>query len=242
MLKIRNVILLMGVLMSPPAVSDTQVSIGIGLPHVSIGINLPAYPRLVAVPGYPVYYAPRLSVNYFFYDGLYWVFHGDNWYASSWYNGPWWYVEPYAVPVYLLSVPVRYYRQPPPYFRGWRLEAPPRWGDHWGRDWEHRRSDWDKWDRRAAPPRHLRRCRATSGSIRGIGIPGKWSGSMSFNRIVTVTGRATPSCRSSIRSATRGGTMISSPIGAGIRDTSSGDKWGTAGAAAAKLGLLERRP
>jgi hypothetical protein len=128
------------------------VSIGIGLPHVSIGINLPAYPQLVRVPGYPVYYAPRLAANYFFYDGMYWVFHHDNWYVSSWYNGPWWFVEPHAVPVYILRVPVRYYRHPPAYFRGWRPDAPPRWSSHWGRDWERQRSGWDRRDRGAAPP------------------------------------------------------------------------------------------
>ena len=151
MLKIRTLVLALGILMSPLASADTQVSIEIGLPHVSIGINLPAYPQLVVVPGYPVYYAPRMQANYFFYDGLYWVFQGDNWYASSWYNGPWWFVEPYAVPVYILRVPVRYYRQQPAYFRGWRADAPPRWSNHWGRDWEQHRSGWDRWDRRAAP-------------------------------------------------------------------------------------------
>ncbi|MHB9087054.1 MAG: hypothetical protein ACYC2V_11510 [Thiobacillus sp.] len=151
MLEIRNVILVLGVLMSPLAASAAQVSIGIGTPHVSIGINIPAYPQLVRVPGYPVYYAPRLNANYFFYDGLYWVFHGDNWYASSWYNGPWWFVDSYSVPVYILRIPVRYYRQPPSYFRGWRADAPPRWHENWGRDWEQRRNGWDQWDRRAAP-------------------------------------------------------------------------------------------
>jgi len=151
MLKIRNALILMGVLMTPLAHSATQVSIGIGFPNVSIGINIPAYPQLVAVPGYPVYYAPRMQANYFFYDGMYWVFQGDNWYASSWYNGPWWFVEPYAVPVYVLRVPVRYYRSPPSYFRAWRSDAPPRWGNHWGQEWEQHRSGWDKWDRRAAP-------------------------------------------------------------------------------------------
>jgi len=128
-----------------------QVSIGIGLPNVSIGINLPVYPQLVRVPNYPVYYAPELPANYFFYDGMYWVYQDDNWYASSWYNGPWGLVAPEYVPVYVLRIPVRYYRRPPPYFRGWRQEAPPRWGDHWGRDWEQRRDGWDKWNRRAAP-------------------------------------------------------------------------------------------
>ena len=97
---------------------------------MSIGINLPVYPQLVRVPGYPVYYAPSLNSNFFFYDGMYWVYQGDNWYASSWYNGPWGLVAPAVVPLYILRVPVRYYRQPPVYFGGWRADAPPRWGDH----------------------------------------------------------------------------------------------------------------
>jgi hypothetical protein len=133
-----------------PAVA--QVSVGIGFPGVSIGINLPAYPQLVRVPGYPVYYAPSMSSNYFFYDGMYWVYEGDNWYASSWYNGPWSIVAPAVVPAYVLRVPVRYYRRPPPYFGGWRPDAPPRWGEHWGNDWEQRRVGWDRWNRKAAPP------------------------------------------------------------------------------------------
>ena len=128
-----------------------QVSIGIGLPGVSIGINLPLYPELVRVPGYPVYYAPRLHSNFFFYDGMYWVYQGDNWYASTWYNGPWTLVGPEFVPLFILRIPVRYYRDPPVYFRGWRADAPPRWGEHWGREWEQHRSGWDKWNRSAAP-------------------------------------------------------------------------------------------
>jgi hypothetical protein len=104
------------------------------------------------VPGYPVYYAPGVDSNYFFYDGMYWVYQGDSWYASSWYNGPWALVAPQAVPVFVLRVPVRYYRQPPVYFRDWRRDAPPRWGEHWGNDWEQRRSGWDRWNRKVAPP------------------------------------------------------------------------------------------
>ena len=151
MLKNRHVFIVLGMLLSSVASAAVQVSIGIGLPNVSIGINLPAYPQLVRVPGYPVYYAPRLEANFFFYDGMYWVYQNDEWYASSWYNGPWWLVGPEAVPVFVLRIPVRYYRQPPAYFRGWRPDAPPRWGDHWGRDWEQRRSGWDRWNRRAVP-------------------------------------------------------------------------------------------
>ncbi|HET9404751.1 MAG TPA: hypothetical protein VFO57_09225 [Burkholderiales bacterium] len=147
----RYVIIVLWSLIWSVTSATAQVSIGIGLPNVSIGINLPLYPELVPVPGYPVYYAPRVSSNYFFYDGMYWVYHDDNWYASSWYNGPWGLVAPQYVPYFVLRIPVRYYRQPPPYFRGWRADAPPRWGDHWGRDWERRRAGWDRWDRRSVP-------------------------------------------------------------------------------------------
>ena len=127
--------------------APAQVSVSIG-----IGVNVPVYPRLVRVPGYPVYYAPGLSANFFFYDGLYWVFEGDGWYVSSWYNGPWQLVAPGYGPYDVLRVPVRYYRAPPPYFRGWQPSAPPRWGQHWGPQWEQQHRGWDKSNRRAVPP------------------------------------------------------------------------------------------
>lgn len=147
----RNKLIMLCLLAFPLAPATAQVGVSIGLPNVSIGINLPLYPELRQIPGYPVYYAPRLNSNYFFYDGLYWVYQEDDWYASSWYNGPWWAVTPDAVPLYVLRVPVRYYRQPPAHFHGWQLNAPPRWGDHWGNEWSQRRSGWDRWNRNAAP-------------------------------------------------------------------------------------------
>lgn len=153
----RHLLILASLLFIPlaPAPAHAEVSVGIGVrtPGVSIGINIPAYPRLVRVPNYPVYYDPYLRVNLFFYDGLYWVFHNDGWYVSAWYNGPWDWVDPFDVPVYVLRVPVRYYRLPPPYFRGWRVDAPPRWHEHWGRDWADRRSGWDRRDHLVPPPR-----------------------------------------------------------------------------------------
>jgi len=87
----RYILLALPLLLCPLPAVQAQVSVGVGIqiPGVSIGINLPVYPELVRVPGYPVYYAPQAPANYFFYDGLYWVFQGDNWYASGWYNGPW---------------------------------------------------------------------------------------------------------------------------------------------------------
>ncbi|MGE5617025.1 MAG: hypothetical protein ACM3X5_08930, partial [Bacillota bacterium] len=128
-----------------------QLSINFSSPGVSIGVNVPTYPVLQRIPGYPVYYAPGINTNYFFYDGLYWVFDGENWYESSWYNGPWYLVDPYDVPVFLLRVPVRYYHHRPAFFSGWAVDAAPRWGEHWGRSWESRRSGWDRWNRASAP-------------------------------------------------------------------------------------------
>ena len=157
----RYALLVLLVLLCSVSPAAAQVSVGIGLPRVnvgialpsvSLGIHLPSFPSLVVVPGYPVYYAPRLDTNLFFYDGLYWVYQGDNWYESSWYNGPWQPVAPEAVPAFVLRIPVRYYRHPPASWAGWRSDAPPRWGNQWGHDWEQSRSGWDRWDRRSAQP------------------------------------------------------------------------------------------
>jgi len=151
MKKLRYGLIVMWLLMCSIISAEAQLSIGIGLPNVSIGINLPVFPVLTRVPGYPVYYAPQMDANYFFYDGMYWVYQGDNWYASSWYNGPWGPVDPEYVPLFILRVPVRYYRQPPVYFQGWQSSASPRWGQHWGHGWEQKRSGWDTWKRSSAP-------------------------------------------------------------------------------------------
>ena len=74
MMKIRSLLFVLGMLLSSASSAAVQVS---------IGINLPIYPNLVVVPGYPVYYAPQLNANYFFYDGMYWVYQNDYWYSSS---------------------------------------------------------------------------------------------------------------------------------------------------------------
>lgn len=151
----RNVILALALFLSPlvctQAWAQTSVSISIGNRGVSLGFAISTYPTLQRIPGYPVYYDPWMDLNYFFYDGLYWVYVDDNWYSSPWYNGPWDMIYPAYVPLFVLRIPVRYYRQPPPYFRGWRPDGPPRWGEHWGRDWERQRSGWDRWNRRSVP-------------------------------------------------------------------------------------------
>jgi hypothetical protein len=128
-----------------------QVSVSVSIPGVSIGIHQPSYPDLVLVPGSPVYYAPHAQANYFFYDGLYWVFQDDNWYVSSWYNGPWDLVEPDDVPLFVLRVPVQYYVRPPVFFHTWIVTAPPRWHFYWGPRWTRYHHGWDHWDRHAIP-------------------------------------------------------------------------------------------
>ena len=148
----RNLLVALALLLGATTAAVAQFSVGVVVSGVSIGINLPVYPQLVRVPGYPVYYAPRANSNYFFYDGYYWVFANNNWYFSEWYNGPWQWVGPEQVPLFVLRVPVGYYRLPPPYFRGWSIGEPPRWGERWGRDWEARHGGWERWDRRSAPP------------------------------------------------------------------------------------------
>lgn len=150
---IHTAIAAAAILASTLGIAQMRFSVGVAVPGVSIGINVPSYPDLVPIPGYPVYYAPRLGMNLFFYDGRYWAYTNDNWYSSSWYDGPWYLTEPAMVPDYILRIPIRFYRRPPPYFLHWNREAPPRWGDHWGPQWEDHRRGWDRWDRRFVPPR-----------------------------------------------------------------------------------------
>lgn len=150
-MKMRCLAIALALGFSPVIAANAQISVAIGLPGVNIGIDMPMYPQMVQVPGYPVYYDPGASSNYFFYDGAYWVYQRNNWYASTWYNGPWQEVDPESVPLFVLRIPVRYYRQPPTYFRGWNRNEAPRWGDHWGQSWSSQRQGWDRWNRRSVP-------------------------------------------------------------------------------------------
>ena len=145
---IGSLCIALSLLLYPTIPVQAEVSFSLGL---HLGIQVPVYPRLILIPGYPVYYAPRLELNYFFYDGLYWVFQEDDWYSSSWFNGPWHRIHPAYVPAFILRIPVFYYRRPPVYFRNWRTDAPPRWDEHWGHDWESNRPNWNKWDHHTSP-------------------------------------------------------------------------------------------
>jgi len=96
---------------------------GTSFASADVRIHLSFFPNLVPVPGYPVYYAPGVEANFFFYDGMYWLYDDDGWYMSNWYDGPWEYVDPDDVPLFVLRVPLRYYRAPPAYFWGGYRDA-----------------------------------------------------------------------------------------------------------------------
>jgi len=134
---------------APPPDAPPPDAPAFDVPPETVGVSVASYPELAQVPGYPVYYAPGMNSNYFFYDGMFWLFQNDQWYASSWFNGPWGLIRPEAVPVFVLRVPVSYYRRMPTYFGAWRRDDPPRWGEHWGPAWERRQHGWDQWDRHA---------------------------------------------------------------------------------------------
>ena len=167
----RMKLFLLSMLLCPALPAMAQLSIGFSSPNVSIGINIPVYPDLVPVPGYPVYYAPAMRSNYFFYDGMYWVYQEDNWYVSSWYNGPWGSVTPEAVPFEVLRIPVRYYRHAPTYFNGWQRDAPPRWGEHWGPEWAQHRSGWEQRGHDESTQRPPRRVHPSRNAAPSDGVP-----------------------------------------------------------------------
>lgn len=146
-------VLLLGLLSTGCVVTPVgQVTADTGYGDTRVRMEVSNYPDLALVPGSPVYYAPGVNENYFFYDGMYWVFQGDNWYASYWFNGPWSFVRIDLVPLYILRVPVYYYRRPPPYFQPWRRDQPPRWGERWGHDWEDRHPGWMRTEGAMPPP------------------------------------------------------------------------------------------
>ena len=145
----RKLIIGSVMLMCPVCVTQAQVSIE--YQGSNIGIVVDQYPDLIRIPGYPVYYAANVDSNEFYYAGNFWTFQNNTWFSSNWYDGPWWAINPYAVPLFILRVPLRYYHRPPMYFHAWRADAPPHWGDLWGPDWARHRHGWDHWNRHGAP-------------------------------------------------------------------------------------------
>jgi hypothetical protein len=100
--------------------ADVHVGIEIGVPAPP-PIVVSAPPQLVVVPGVPtVQYAPDLGVNFFFYGGSYYTYHGGAWFVSAAYGGPWTYVEHVHVPRPLYAVPHRCFHGAPPHYVAYR--------------------------------------------------------------------------------------------------------------------------
>ena len=117
-----------GLLGAIPAQADNlSIGINIGSPPPPPPIVVAAPPQLVLVPGTPVYYAPGLSVNFFFHKGRYYTFHDSSWFVAGAHNGPWTFVAVERVPQPVLAVPVQYYKVPPGH---WKKGGPPPWAGH----------------------------------------------------------------------------------------------------------------
>ena len=86
---LRTGLLALGLVIGSVTPATAQVSIGIGLPGVSIGINLPVYPQLVRGAGLPGLLRAASEFELLLLRRHVLGLPGDNWYASSWYNGPW---------------------------------------------------------------------------------------------------------------------------------------------------------
>jgi len=106
---------------SPVAADSLRIGINVGVPSPPAIVVTPppppivvtAPPQLVIVPGSPVFYAPRVSINFFAYGGRYYSFHEGAWFVATTYGGPWATIAPARVPRPVLAVPVTYYKIPP---------------------------------------------------------------------------------------------------------------------------------
>ena len=144
-------VVLLWVLCCSATSAVAQVSVGIGIPGVSIGINLPVYPQLVAVPGYPVYYAPHLtrtSSSTTACTGSTRATTGTRAPGTTVLGGS---SARSTCRCSCCGSRCATTGVPPPYFRGWKADAPPRWGEHWGDDWSQQRRGWDQWNRKSVP-------------------------------------------------------------------------------------------
>ena len=86
-----------------------------GRAEVNLNINIEAPPviveepaEVVLIPGSGVYFVADGGTDLFFYAGFWWSPHGDRWYRSRVYNGPWIVVEHRHVPVQIVRVPRDY--------------------------------------------------------------------------------------------------------------------------------------
>ena len=88
-----------------------------------------APPSVVLIADMPGVYWVQDSPNLFFYGDAWYYYYGGWWYCSSFYNGPWIFIETVRVPEHFYRIPPGYFRPaaPPPHPRApaYRQKQPP---------------------------------------------------------------------------------------------------------------------
>jgi hypothetical protein len=119
------------------AAGDVNITIGVPPP-----LEFAEPPDVVVVPSGTAYvYMVPDTPGLYFYNDYWYRFHGDRWYRSSIYSGPWVYIETHRVPRFIVDVPPDYYGHLPSGYH--RIH----YGDlhrHW-RTWDKRRH-WNRYD------------------------------------------------------------------------------------------------
>ena len=116
---------------------DVDVHIGIGVP-VPPAVVISAPPAVYPIPGSYAYFAPDVGFQLFFQSGYWYRPYNGYWYRASYYNGPWYHVQPSHVPGVFSHLPRNYYRIPP----GQRSIPYGHLKDHW-REWERGHQRWE---------------------------------------------------------------------------------------------------
>jgi hypothetical protein len=135
------------VLIPDAGFARVNVNIGVNIPLP--GFVFPAPPAVVLVPGSYVYAVPDADIDIVFYHGYWYRPHGNYWYRSASYNGPWRHMGHERIPAAIIGLPPDYRHVPPghPHIPYGHLK------NNW-RDWE-RQKYWDtheyrheQWERR----------------------------------------------------------------------------------------------
>ena len=118
-------------------VGAAEVNINIGVPPPP-PLEFAGPPDVVVVPSGTgdVYLVPN-SVGLYFYRGNWYRFHGDRWFRSTIYSGPWSYIATPRIPQVVVAIPPDYILGVPPgyhrihyndFHRNWQT-----WGNsrHW---------------------------------------------------------------------------------------------------------------
>lgn len=121
-------VIILGAILSQPALAETEVNININLPLVQVHEE----PMMAVVPGTYIYFIYGHDYDFFFYGGYWWRFHNNFWYRANNYNGPWKIRKIKYVPAPLLKLPP-----------GWRKQA----AIHSNLKYKDVKQNWKQWEK-----------------------------------------------------------------------------------------------